>query len=56
MTPSNLFDLVSSAAAQKQPWKMALFSAVYGPQMQSLSIPKMKLDEMLVRGVELSGQ
>ena len=56
VTPSNLFDLVSSAATQKQPWKMALFSAVYGPQMQSLSIPKMKLDEMLVRGVELSGQ
>lgn len=56
VTPSNLFDLVSSAAIQKQPWKMALFAAVYGPQMQSLSIPKMKLDEMLVRGVELSGQ
>ena len=56
MTPANLFDLVSSAAAEKQPWKMAMFAAVYGPQMQSLSIPKIKLDEILVRGIELSGQ
>jgi hypothetical protein len=56
MTPSNLFDLVSSAVSEKQPWKLALFAAVYGPQMQGLSIPKMKVDEMLVRGTELSGQ
>jgi hypothetical protein len=56
MTPSNLFDLVSSAVSEKQPWKLALFAAVYGPQMQGLSIPKIKVDEMLVRGTELSGQ
>jgi hypothetical protein len=56
MTPSNLFDLVSSAAGEKQPWKMAMFAAVYGPQLKSLSVPKMKLQEILVRGIELSGQ
>jgi hypothetical protein len=56
MTPANLFDLVHSAATEKQPWKMAMFAAVYGPQLKSLSIPKMKLNEILVRGIELSGQ
>jgi hypothetical protein len=33
-----------------------MLAAVYGPQVQSLSIPKMKLEEILVRGIELSGQ
>jgi hypothetical protein len=56
MTPANLFDLVTSAASEKQPWKMAMFAAVYGPQLKSLSIPRMKLEEILVRGIELSGQ
>lgn len=56
ITPANLFDLVTSAANEKQPWKMALFAAVYGPQTHSLSIPKVKLEEILVRGIELSGQ
>jgi hypothetical protein len=56
MTPANLFDLVTSAAGEKQPWKMAMLAAVYGPQVQSLSIPRMKLEEILVRGIELSGQ
>ena len=56
MTPANLFDLVTSAANEKQPWKMAMFAAVYGPQVHSLAIPKMKLEEILVRGIELSGQ
>jgi hypothetical protein len=56
MTPANLFDLVTNAANEKHPWKFALFAAVYGPQTKSLSIPKMKLEEILVRGIELSGQ
>jgi hypothetical protein len=56
MTAANLFDLVTSAANEKQPWKMAMFAAVYGPQLKSLSIPKIKLDEILMRGIELSGQ
>jgi hypothetical protein len=56
MTSANLFDLISNAAQQKQPWKLALLGAVYGPQVHSLSLPRMKLDELLVRGLELSGQ